>query len=241
MSEFGVTNKDQISEPPKPLSAGTRFEWLKKPVWLGLSIPWLSGCGLLLVLVMWFLFAPDPGPSDDGFSDHMDMQPQQITKQTPDLALNAFGQETEQKIGQFQNDTSLLVDPIRSYAEANRAGIEKLSDTVRVQSAKLKDQASNIAELQNQLVDVQAKLALLSQTKPRVKSTNTNRSRATPEVLPKSPLTDMRINSIQSDMAWVYWQQQTWAVQAGDTLGSIKITGIDSAKRQVHTSAGILK
>jgi len=51
----------------------------------------------------------------------------------------------------------------------------------------------------------------------------------------------MHLSAVQTGMAWVLWQDKTWAVQVGDTLGPVTVTGIDAPSRQVHTSAGTLQ
>ena len=51
----------------------------------------------------------------------------------------------------------------------------------------------------------------------------------------------MRVEAVQNGMAWLFWQDRTWAVKVGDQVGQVTITRIDAQAREVHTSAGTLK
>ncbi|RMT69104.1 TraP protein, partial [Pseudomonas syringae pv. theae] len=49
------------------------------------------------------------------------------------------------------------------------------------------------------------------------------------------------VQAIQNGMAWVYWQDKTWAVSPGEKLGQVTVTGINPQAREVLTSAGTIK
>lgn len=231
MSEFSVTGADQISAPRATVAESSeRGGWMTRPVLLGLSIPWLAGCILAIAGAAWYLFLPDGPASTQDLAFSGEMVPVTGAPQQP--RAEEFGVPVPQP----QDDLVNVIAAVKDYGEANRTGIERLSETVKAQSVKA-------AAMQQQLLEAQAQISLLSarlsklETKP---SPSTRRSQATSST-PTSPLAGMRLSSIQADMAWVYWQDRTWAVQVGDEVGPVTITGIDAGTRQVRTSAGVLK
>lgn len=49
------------------------------------------------------------------------------------------------------------------------------------------------------------------------------------------------ITSLYPGLAWVTWQGKTWALHPGDSLGSARVLRINTATREVITTAGILR
>jgi len=205
---------------------------------MGLSLPWLVGIAVLMIGLGWYLFAPERSSTIDSlaFGDESGLQPVVSPPKASAQVDAAFGMPQAQ-----QADLTQMVEAIggvRSYAEANRTGLERLAQS-------FKAQAVQIAALQEQVKEAQAQISVLSarlstqETKPR--ATPRSVVKTVSPVTSSSPLTGMRLNAVQVGMAWVYWQDKTWAVQVGDPLGSVTVTSIDAASRQVHTSAGTIK
>ena len=231
MSEFSPPESAPILETPPPPSSilGPRVDWLRRPLLLGLSLPWLAGVGVVLGLAAWHLFAPESPPTVNQLAfEGGDLQPVSSELKAPALVSAGPG------LSQMQDEVAKMFGDARSFAEANRTAIERLVEANKAKDVKL-------AALQQQVVEVQAQISLLSARAPSSKPVVAHRRAQPAAVTPSSPLTGMRLSAVQFGMAWVYWQEKTWAVQVGDSLGSVTVTGIDAGTRQVHTSAGTLK
>ncbi len=239
MSEFSPAPDTPITaQRPPPVAPKDRLDWINRPMFLGLSLPWLVGIAILLGAAGWYLFAPERPSQVNAlaFGDGGGMQPVQNATQPPAHVDTGFDvPQTQPAV-----DIAEVVVGVREYAEANRAAIEQLSRVV-------KTQATQAAVLSEQLKEAQAQVSVLSarlsslETKPRQATKPVVKSVATTPS--SSPLSEMRVSAAQVGMAWVNWQNKTWAVQVGDSLldGKVTITAIDAASRQVHTSAGTIK
>lgn len=231
MSEFSVTGDDQIATQP-PMASGRleKSNWWTRPIVIGLTAPWLAGAALLIGGAAWLLFAPEQQPSTNDLAFSNEMMPVESSRLMP------AKEEYQVPVPQPEDTQIKAVDGLREYAEANRAGIERLAETVKAQSAKM-------AVLQQQLSEAQAQLSLVSSRVSKVESKPSDHPRRspTPKAPATTPLDGMRLRSIQADMAWVFYEDKTWAVQVGDDIGPVTITGIDAISRSVATSGGTLK
>lgn len=243
MSEFSTANAmpgASMAPPVPPASIqGQRPGWLQRPLLLGLTPPWLAGFSLMLILgaaYTVYQFFPDRTPTVTQLAfkrEPVDM---------PDNGQPAAGFKdpapfnTGPDLSQVQDQVATMVGGVRSYAEANRTAIERLAQTSKTQSEQL-------ILLQQQLSEALAQNSVLSARVSLVerKPVSTQRSVRRAPVAEASPLAQMHVSAVQNGMAWVRWQEQTWAVQVGDRLGAVTVTGIDADTRQVRTSAGIIK
>jgi intracellular multiplication protein IcmG len=220
--------------------------WLKRPIIWGQSIPWLALYALIFIAAVLFLFRPDPAASSNGRAfGSQDLQP---TAQSAPLSFDTMSSvqaspngsmlqaASASSVSQMQDQVAGMVASVRAYGEANREAITQVA-------ASLKVTIENQHKLQQQIDELQAKFALSSapvaQAKPVVR-TAAARQPARAAVLPE-PLSGMHLSAVQNGMAWVQWQDKTWAVEVGDTLGPVTVTGIDAPSRVVHTSAGTLQ
>lgn len=220
--------------------------WLKRPIIWGQSIPWLALYALIFIAAVLFLFRPDPAASTNGRAfGSQDLQP---TAQSAPLSFDTMSSvqaspsgsmaqaASASSVAQMQDQVAGMVASVRAYGEANREAITQVA-------ASLKVTIENQHKLQQQIEELQAKFALSSapvaQAKPVVR-TAAARQPARAAALPE-PLSGMRLSAVQNGMAWVQWQDKTWAVEVGDTLGPVTVTGIDAPSRVVHTSAGTLQ
>lgn len=227
MSEFSPQAvPEPIVPPASRQSSRPASEWLTKPVLMGQSAPWLALYAVVLIAAGWYLFAPESSPSTNSLAfAEQDMVANQPTMSMPRFDTNPT---------QIQDQVVTMVTGVRTYAETNRDAITKLAATV-------KSLTESQAALKQQISELQAHNALLS-ARPAARAVNrTNPSRTTNTAGTPSPLAGMRVSAIQNGMAWVTWQEKTWAVQVGDTLGPVTVTGIDAKSRRVRTSAGLLE
>ncbi len=227
MSEFSTQAAPEPIVPPASRQPSRpASEWLTKPVLMGQSAPWLALYAVVLIAAGWYLFAPESSPSTNRLAfGEQDMVASQPTMSMP---------RAEPHSTQLQEQVVTMVTGVRTYAETNRDAITKLAATV-------KSLTESQAALKQQISELQAHNALLS-ARPAARSGNrTTQPRTTNAPGTPSPLAGMRVSAVQNGMAWVTWQEKTWAVQVGDTLGPVTVTGIDAKSRRVRTSAGLLE
>lgn len=240
MNEF----KPQVEAPIAPRPSAPKVkgqpEWLTRPLFLGLSLPWLVGVLIVLLAAGWFLFAPEKskGINQLAFEDGA-MQPVAADSkpQTGRIAANAGVEMPEPQLGVME-----AIGAVRSHSEANRTAIERMVENYKIG-------AKNAASLQQQVVELQAQLSLLSGRLSVVEGRSGSAAAAHPKagskpkatVAQSSPISGMRLSAVQTGMAWINWQNQTWAVQEGDSVGGVTVTGIDAISRQVRTTAGTIK
>ena len=245
MSEFSP-QAAPVSPPAYTPPPNVDQHWLKRPIIWGLSIPWLTLCALVFVAAVVFLFRPDPAASSNGRAfGSQDLQP--IAQSAPlsfdtmpsvqGSPISSTAQASALSVAQMQDQVAGMVASVRAYGETNREAITQVA-------ASLKVTIENQHRLQQQIEELQAKFALSSapvavaQAKPVVRTVARQPARAAPH---SEPLSGMHLSAVQNGMAWVQWQDKTWAVEVGDTLGPVTVTGIDAPSRLVHTSAGTLQ
>jgi intracellular multiplication protein IcmG len=239
MSEFS-TKAAPVPPPVEPhYPQETSQHWLKRPLLFGLSIPWIALCVLIVIAAVWYLFVPASTPSVNRLAfGEQDLQP---TSQSLNFAPAGQQSLPDVNLSQIQDQVAAMVGGVRSHSEANREAIEQLAGTVR----GLIDADS---KLKQQVSELQAQVALYSAQRPAMPTKPA--AHATAHKISKSPastdraagpLDGMRRVSVQNGMAWVFYQDKTWAVQVGDSLGPVTVTSIDAKAQQIHTSAGILK
>ena len=238
MSEFSATAEDRVSPVVSAPSSQSADQGVwQRPMMGGLSLPWIIGVVVILVGAGWYLFGPDSTPTVNQLAFREDHDEQGIT--TAGTGTTPPLQATYDAGGsQFKDEVAAMIGGVRSYAETNRTAIGRLSETVKSQGAGLTHQQQQLAEAQAQLSVLSARLSSL-EARP-VAQVSTPRV-AKPAARVRSPLTGMRLEAVQNGMAWVYWQDRTWAVKAGDQVGQVTVTRIDAQSREVHTSAGTLK
>lgn len=239
MSEFSAAPETPITAQRPPSAARKdRLDWITRPMLFGLSLPWLAGIATLLIAAGWYFLAPDRSSQVNAlaFGDGGGMQPVDNAPQPLTHVDTGFGvPQTQPPV-----DIAEVVVGVREYAEANRTAIEQLSRVVKAQATQAAGLSEQLKEAQAQVSVLSARLSSL-ETKPRQAPRPMAKSVASAPS--SSPLSDMHVSAVQVGMAWVYWQNKTWAVQVGDSLldGKVTITEIDAASRQVHTSAGTIK
>jgi intracellular multiplication protein IcmG len=205
---------------------------------LGLSLPWLIGSVLVVGLAGWYLFAPEETTTVNrlAFQDEFEQNP--VHTEVMSAAPVVQTTSAESGLSQFKSEVAAMIGGLRTYGEVNRTAIERMSATLKAQGAAQQALQQQLNEIQAQNSVLSARVSFL-EGRPGAMATSQQTSK--PIAKTRSPLTGMRVQSIQNGMAWVYWQDKTWAVKAGDQLGKVTVTGIDAQAREVQTSAGTLK
>ncbi len=233
--------------PSAPPPAAKKESLLTRPLFLGYSLPWLAGIGLVLGSLAWFLFWPSTASQDASqraFGQDAGLVAVQPPSAAPAASAPAGLQTgglsvpaTMSTTGNVPDDVVALIREGREFEAANREAIKRLSDTVRAQTnalTALQQQVDAVvkenARLANQLIvkTVQPAAEVTSHTVAGRKGV-------------RSALAGMRLESLQDGMAWVSWQGKTWAVQPGDSLGGVTVRDVNTEERSVTTSAGVLR
>ncbi|WP_407862038.1 conjugal transfer protein TraP [Escherichia coli] len=123
------------------------------------------------------------------------------------------------------NDT---LATLRIHGEKTREGLTALA-------RRLDTLESRINELQKHTVPVP------TATAPSPQPTTTTTRKAPRTARSASPLSGVKINSLYPGLAWVTWQGSSWALRPGDQFAGTTILSIDEQKREIVTSAGVIR
>lgn len=123
------------------------------------------------------------------------------------------------------NDT---LAALRIHGEKTREGLTALA-------RRLDTLESRISELQKHTVPVP------TATVPSPQPTTTTTRKAPRTARSASPLSGVKINSLYPGLAWVTWQGSSWALRPGDQFAGTTILSIDEQKREIVTSAGVIR
>ena len=123
------------------------------------------------------------------------------------------------------NDT---LAALRIHGEKTREGLTALA-------RRLDTLESRINELQKHTVPVP------TATAPSPQPTTTTTRKAPRTARSANPLSGVKINSLYPGLAWVTWQGSSWALRPGDQFAGTTILSIDEQKREIVTSAGVIR
>lgn len=132
---------------------------------------------------------------------------------------------------QPDDETDALNDTLaalRIHGEKTREGLTALA-------RRLDTLESRINELQKHTVPVP------TATAPSPQPTTTTTRKAPRTARSASPLSGVKINSLYPGLAWVTWQGSSWALRPGDQFAGTTILSIDEQKREIVTSAGVIR
>ncbi|PSY62325.1 conjugal transfer protein TraP [Escherichia coli] len=123
------------------------------------------------------------------------------------------------------NDT---LAALRIHGEKTREGLTALA-------RRLDTLESRINELQKHTVPAPAATA------PSPQPTTTTTRKAPRAGRNASQLSGVKIDSLYPGLAWVTWQGSSWALRPGDQFAGTTILSIDEQKREIVTSAGVIR
>lgn len=123
------------------------------------------------------------------------------------------------------NDT---LAALRIHGEKTREGLTALA-------RRLDTLESRINELQKHTVPVP------TATAPSPQPTTATTRKAPRTARSASPLSGVKINNLYPGLAWVTWQGSSWALRPGDQFAGTTILSIDEQKREIVTSAGVIR
>lgn len=234
MSEFTPQptppSPPDVAAPATPPVA-TPSGWLTRKWLFGLTLPWLAGVLAVLLFALWFLFLREPatGTVDElAFGDEVS---QGELAPPPPAGTGAPGSQLQ--------DVAAMMGSFKEANAADREAISRLAGTVRAQNTALEGLRRQLGELQAQNSQLATRLSVV-EARPVAVVPQVYDSPARKPAR-HSATAGMRLDAVQDGMAWVNYQGKTWAVQVGDRLGRVAVTGIDAQNRQVQTSAGTIR
>ncbi|AWK15491.1 conjugal transfer protein TraP (plasmid) [Candidatus Fukatsuia symbiotica] len=134
----------------------------------------------------------------------------------------------------FKKEIATILEARRSFAEENREAIGAISERLALANQQVKQLEQQLSDMAIRLESVRTQPAASKQrVSTPVKKRTQNPQRASTD--------GYQINTLWQGMAWVSYKGSTHAVREGDTLGKLKIKHIDVSKRQIETSAGIIR
>lgn len=126
-------------------------------------------------------------------------------------------------------------DALNDTLAALRIHGEKTREGLTAQARRLDTLESRINELQKHTVPVP------TATAPSPQPTTITTRKAPRTARSASPLSGVKINSLYPGLAWVTWQGSSWALRPGDQFAGTTILSIDEQKREIVTSAGVIR
>ncbi|HAM4877159.1 TPA: conjugal transfer protein TraP [Escherichia coli] len=126
------------------------------------------------------------------------------------------------------NDT---LAALRIHGEKTREGLTALArrlDTLESRISELQKRADRLPDTSVSSVQPPSSPASPARKAPRTART-------------ASPLSGVKINSLYPGLAWVTWQGSSWALRPGDQFAGTTILSIDEQKREIVTSAGVIR
>jgi intracellular multiplication protein IcmG len=122
--------------------------------------------------------------------------------------------------------TQHAIENNRVFSENNREGIKALDERLRA----LERQVNALAQRPSTTIAT-------PQPTAAVRSANHGHRTGTKT----HSLRGATIASLYPGLAWVNYQGSTWALRPGDRIGNATVQSIDTAQRQVITSAGVIR
>ncbi|EAW2473700.1 conjugal transfer protein TraP [Salmonella enterica subsp. enterica serovar Muenchen] len=215
----------------------------KRPIW-GLSPALLAGCLVLLLLAVWYLFLRSPAGQStlgDQFGEADTAIP--AWQETPSASSPSPSATVPAGAGAGVGDMNSLATDLKSELDSRdekfrstlnmlQESVSKLSEAIRKDETYAQETRRMVSDLETQISGLSARAAADSVAPT---SATAQKKKAA------SPVSGMKIMSMENGMAWIRWQGSTWAVREGDPLGKVTITRIDPASRTVTTTGGILR
>lgn len=146
------------------------------------------------------------------------------TREQPTPTAMPMPEPTELSI--VTEATQHAIENNRVFSENNREGIKALDERMRA----LERQVNALAQRPSTTVAT-------PQPTAAVRSANHGLRTGTKI----NPLRGATIASLYPGLAWVNYQGSTWALRPGDRIGHATVQSIDTTKRQVITTAGVIR
>ena len=234
MNLFEDDNKNEAAPAQEPVSAKPAekpkptvtpaAKASKKPLNIS-DYAWIGGIAVIAILLLVWLF----GGSDSDTAPATGNEAIQSSAQRPRVQSAPAGQDS----GDFREQISGILLQQKERLDA----IESTSKNgMMILSSQLQSANEQIKNLNNQVQELKMKAAGYG---PSFGNQSGTISGSTSQALPL--LRGFSINDLSGDLAWVKYNNQTYAVKVGSQLGGVTITGIDTENRIVTTSKGLIR
>ena len=234
MNLFEDDNKNEAAPAQEPVSAKPAekpkptvtpaAKASKKPLNIS-DYAWIGGIAVIAILLLVWLF----GGSDSDTAPATGNGTIQSSAQRPRVQSAPAGQDS----GDFREQISGILLQQKERLDA----IESTSKNgMMILSSQLQSANEQIKNLNNQVQELKMKAAGYG---PSFGNQSGTISGSTSQALPL--LRGFSINDLSGDLAWVKYNNQTYAVKVGSQLGGVTITGIDTENRIVTTSKGLIR
>lgn len=234
MNLFEDDNKNEAAPAQEPVSAKPAekpkptvtpaAKASKKPLNIS-DYAWIGGIAVIAILLLVWLF----GGSDSDTAPATGNGAIQSSAQRPRVQSAPAGQDS----GDFREQISGILLQQKERLDA----IESTSKNgMMILSSQLQSANEQIKNLNNQVQELKMKAAGYG---PSFGNQSGTIFGSTSQALPL--LRGFSINDLSGDIAWVKYNNQTYAVKVGSQLGGVTITGIDTENRIVTTSKGLIR
>ncbi|WP_174891516.1 conjugal transfer protein TraP [Candidatus Hamiltonella defensa] len=237
-SEHHHASKSTPIEPTPPPESTS-----KKKIFLGLGSKEFVIFAFFMVLGGAWLFWPPPSeqPALARFASSQDVEEPAafLKKDSEEKAIPSWNVNTQNNAAlseaftRFQQEMALILEARRLFAEENREAMEALSARLDAKNQEIKQLKQQLGDMAIRFESHRTQKEVFAQKKaPQL---NQKRHR------PSSGTAGYHLHSLSQGMAWIAYKGSTYAVREGDTLGKLNIHKIDATKRQIDTSAGVIK
>jgi len=232
----------------------------KPPFWqrellLGYSLPWIIGVILLALAGFGYLYGPslfsgNDTPSENSFSEventldgshagntttptqALPSGPVMTTPTPAPVTMPAVREDAVSMMTDIRDELNARDRKLNAPLDALKDSVTRLSDAIKRDEAYAVETRTLLADLTRRLAALEARQSAGEVARPA--TTVTKRQKA-------SPVSGMKVMSLEKGMAWIKWQGSTWSVREGDALGNVTIRQIDPVTRTVFTTGGNLR
>ncbi|HGW7990967.1 TPA: conjugal transfer protein TraP [Escherichia coli] len=216
-----LSQDEQITYTPEEETQPSTPFWKKLPFQLG------AAAAVCVLLVSYRLSSNTPPSGEKAQFVSTDTAVQ--VEETPSVVRTV---PVEQPLPDDETDAlNDTLAALRIHGEKTREGLTALARRLDT----LENRISELQKRADRHPDTSASSAqpLPSPASPARKAPRAARS--------PGPLSGVKINSLYPGLAWVTWQGSSWALRPGDTFAGTTILSIDEQKREIVTSAGVIR
>ncbi|MBC8950080.1 hypothetical protein [Xenorhabdus sp. TS4] len=233
--------EDVNVEPPKTSQQTNKSKLITLPLGIKLTVMQLVMMVVMFIGIAIYVFsrdAPQQTSNAPKFTSQEPATEQPMPSFTEALPYSSISQvpviqgtsttpiSENTLTGEETGEIKESINNLQTYSENNREGIKALDQRLRA----LEQQFS----VQQQHLSASVSPINSTTSKPTVKKPPQTGSK-------KSNFHGASVASLYPGLAWVNYKGSTWALRQGDRIGNATVQTIDIHKREVVTTAGIIR